>query len=337
MISVHDVEKHYGSTKAVSNLSFDVQAGEIVGLLGHNGAGKTTMMKMLTGYLEPTKGQISIDGLDLFTHRIQVQKKIGYLPENAPLYLEMQVQEYLDFIAQLRGLKGSKKKEAIQEALESTGLEDRRFQVIQTLSKGYRQRVGLAQAILHKPKILILDEPTNGLDPVQILEIRDLIRRLAQETTILVSTHILSEIEAVCDRVIILIDGYLVEDQPLSVLLGQGALHLAIRPKNQDGSKVDLSTDSIQNKASTLLNQVEGLESIKALGEENGFLCYQIQVSAQWDTHAQLVNHVIEHQWEIGQMNHEVKSLEGVFRDLMAEHIKNQKTPSSAVNTSVNA
>jgi ABC-2 type transport system ATP-binding protein len=274
MISVHDVEKHYGKTKAVSNLSFHIQAGEIVGLLGHNGAGKTTMMKMLTGYLEPTQGQISIDGLDLLTQRIQVQKKIGYLPENAPLYVEMQVQEYLDFMAQLRGLKGSKKKQAIQEALESTGLIDRRFQVIQTLSKGYRQRVGLAQAILHKPKILILDEPTNGLDPVQILEIRDLIRRLAKETTILVSTHILSEIEAVCDRVIILIDGYLVEDQPLDTLLGQGSLYLAIRPKTNQNRSDQASIDSIQNEATLILNQLKDIESIQSLGERDGFFCY---------------------------------------------------------------
>jgi ABC-2 type transport system ATP-binding protein len=236
----------------------------------------------------------------------------------------MQVQEYLDFMAQLRGLKGSKKKQAIQEALESTGLIDRRFQVIQTLSKGYRQRVGLAQAILHKPKILILDEPTNGLDPVQILEIRDLIRRLAKETTILVSTHILSEIEAVCDRVIILIDGYLVEDQPLDTLLGQGSLYLAIRPKTDQNHSAQASIDSIQNEATSILNQLEGIESIQSLGEQNGFFCYQIQGSDAWDSHAQLINHLVEHQWEIGQMNHKVKSLEGVFRDLMADHIKTQ-------------
>ena len=324
MISVQDVEKRYGKIKAVSNLSFTVEPGEIVGLLGHNGAGKTTMMKMMTGYLEPTQGKILIDGMDLLSHRTQVQEKIGYLPENAPLYSEMQVHEYLDFIAQLRGLRGKKKKEAIQEALEATGLVPRRFQLIQTLSKGYRQRVGLAQAILHKPKILILDEPTNGLDPVQILEIRDLIRRLAQDTTILLSTHILSEIEAVCDRVIILIDGHLVEDQPLEELLGQGALHLALR-----ATEKRVKSKSNVDNAEETLRQIEGIEAIQSLGEQDGFLRYQLHVGTDWSTHAQLVNQLIEQDWEIGQMHHEIKSLEGVFRDLMTQHVQKQTTSSS--------
>ena len=206
MISVRDVQKRYGKLTAVDNISFEVERGGIVGLLGHNGAGKTTIMKIMTGYLEPTRGTILVGGIDVVTDRLGVQKQIGYMPENAPLYREMLVQEYLMMMAELRGITKSNRTKSVVEAAEATGLIPRLVQPIGQLSKGYRQRVGLAAAILHKPDVLVLDEPTNGLDPVQIVEIRDLIRRLAETTTVIISTHILSEIEAVCNRVVILID-----------------------------------------------------------------------------------------------------------------------------------
>ena len=334
MISVQNVEKRYGEIKAVSEVSFTVQAGEIVGLLGHNGAGKTTIMKVMTGYLEPTNGTIKIDGLDVIEDRIAAQKKMGYLPENAPLYLEMQVQEYLDFIASLRGLKPREREEAIERALASTGLTSHRHQVIQTLSKGYRQRVGLAQAILHQPKILILDEPTNGLDPVQILEIRALIKRLAQHTTIILSTHILSEIEAVCDRVMILIDGYLVEDRSLEELLDQTTLRLRVKNADQvektlcaiEGVKevrelerVTGETERVQTeRVQTERVQTERVQTERA----DGFVSYLIDVDPEKNVTPTLVKIGVQSGWEIGEITTNTQSLEGVFRNLMDRHIE---------------
>ena len=247
MITVQSIEKHYGELKAIADVSFAIKRGEIVGLLGQNGAGKTTCMKMITGYLEPTAGQISIDGLDIVQQRVAAQEKVGYLPENTPLYPEMTVMEYLKFMADVRGVKSKKRQVAIEDALSSTGLVGHRNQEIRTLSKGYRQRVGLAQAIIHKPSILILDEPTNGLDPLQIQEIRALVKRLAQDTTIFLSTHILSEIEAVCDRVIILIDGQLAADSTLHELLNRPEIKLSIK----GGDQVE-----------SILMSIEGVEGV---------------------------------------------------------------------------
>ena len=228
MISVKNLIKDYGDLRAVADISFEVERGEIVGLLGHNGAGKTTVMKVMTGYLEPTAGSVSVGGIDVVGDRIGVQRQIGYMPESAPLYREMLVQEYLLMMAQFRGLSAREQIPAVAEAVNATGLQARLLQPIGTLSKGYRQRVGLAQAILHKPDVLVLDEPTNGLDPVQILEIRSLIRRLAETTTVILSTHILSEIEAVCNRVVILIDGHLAADSTLGNLLETSVISLGL-------------------------------------------------------------------------------------------------------------
>jgi ABC-2 type transport system ATP-binding protein len=218
MIDVLDVTKSYGAVEALRGVSFHVEAGQIVGLLGPNGAGKTTILKILTGYLQADSGSVTINSLDVLTQAREVQAQIGYLPETAPLYPELSVQAYLALMADLREIPAAEQTARLSEAIYDTELADHLTRPIGQLSKGYRQRVGLAQAILHRPRILILDEPTIGLDPTQIQVIRRLIRRLAEHSTILFSTHILSEVEALCDRVIILLNGKVRADARLAEL-----------------------------------------------------------------------------------------------------------------------
>ncbi|NJN83364.1 MAG: ABC transporter ATP-binding protein [Caldilineaceae bacterium] len=218
MIEIGDLTKTYGDVQALRGISFQVRTGEIVGLLGPNGAGKTTTIKILTGYVQPDSGDVRVDGLDVLSDPRAVQARLGYLPENAPLYPELSVQSYLRMMADLRDDPPDKQVEYISSAVRATSLTDHLARPIGQLSKGYRQRVGLAQAILHRPKLLILDEPTIGLDPTQIVEIRRLIKRLALTTTILFSTHILSEVEVLCDRAIILLNGEIRADARLAEL-----------------------------------------------------------------------------------------------------------------------
>ncbi len=236
MIEIQGLSRSYGDLRAVDDVSFEIGRGEVVGLLGHNGAGKTTIMKMLTGFLEPDAGEIRIDGLDIATQRRAVQGRIGYLPENCPLYPEMTVIDYLDHQAALHGVGPDDRPAAIRGALERTELTAKATATIATLSRGYRQRVGVAQAILHGPAVLILDEPTNGLDPSQIQHMRDLIRDLAETATLIISTHILQEVEAVCDRVLILRAGRLALDQRLADLRAGSRLLLTLdRPPAEVG------------------------------------------------------------------------------------------------------
>ncbi len=218
MIQAEALTRRYGAFTAVDGVSFAIETGEVVGLLGHNGAGKTTIMKMLTGYLEPSAGVVRIDGRDLADHRQDAQAQIGYLPENCPVYPDMTVVGFLDYVAALRGVADADRAGAIARAITATALNDKAGDAIATLSRGYRQRVGVAQAILHAPNIVILDEPTNGLDPSQIQLMRALIRNLAATSTVIVSTHILQEVHAVCDRVIIIDRGRLALDARLEDL-----------------------------------------------------------------------------------------------------------------------
>jgi ABC-2 type transport system ATP-binding protein len=213
-ISVHNVTKLYGSQKALDDVSFQVNPGEIVGLLGPNGAGKSTLMKIITCFIPPTSGEVSVCGHDIFEESIKVRKKVGYLPEHNPLYLEMYVKEFLSFIAGIHGIQPSR----VKEMVELTGLAPEQNKKIGALSKGYRQRVGLAQALLHDPEVLILDEPTSGLDPNQILEIRKLIKSIGAEKTVMLSTHILQEVEAICDRAVIIHQGRIVADDTIAHL-----------------------------------------------------------------------------------------------------------------------
>ncbi len=307
MISVQNIEKRYGDMLAVSQLSFEIKQGEIVGLLGHNGAGKTTLMKMITGYIEPTNdGQILIDGLDVVKNRIEVQRKIGYLPEHSPLYPELQIHEYLMLMAELRGLRGEEKKLAVKRAMEETGLTHRKYDLIAHLSKGYKQRVGIAQAILHQPQILILDEPSNGLDPMQNLEIRQLIKKLSQNATIILSTHILPEIEAVCDRVLIMIQGELAKDAPIKSFLSSNSIRLKLK-ESQENRDVPGT-----------IKRLSHIKSVVALNPQKT----EFKITTQKDPAtllSQISHAIFEKKWELLELYQDVQDLETAFRALMKQ------------------
>ena len=217
MIEVNNISKSYNEVLAVDQVSFSINKGEVLGLLGHNGAGKTTIMKMLTGFLSPDTGNINISNMSVSTNILDIQKIIGYLPENCPVWSEMSIIEYLDFQLSLKNIYGENKKKLINDAIDRTNIRDRVFDSISSLSRGYRQRVGVAQAIMHNPEVIILDEPTNGLDPTQILSMRNLIKELSNSSTVILSTHVLQEVEAVCDRVIIIGNGKKLWDNPIKM------------------------------------------------------------------------------------------------------------------------
>ncbi|HSB25374.1 MAG TPA: ABC transporter ATP-binding protein [Burkholderiaceae bacterium] len=259
MIQVKHLSRRYGELVAVDDVSFDIDRGEVVGLLGHNGAGKTTIMKMLTGYLEPTAGRIVIDGLEIGRDTAAIQRRIGYLPENCPLWPEMTVVDYLDYQAALHGVPDDRRDAAVAHAIRRTALVDKAAATIQTLSRGYRQRVGVAQALLHGPDIVILDEPTNGLDPTQIQHMRELIRELADSATVIVSTHILQEVQAVCERVLIMRSGRLAVDSRIDALARTQALLVAV------------ASDAAQ-----LLAAVPGVRGVQPLGNDGALHRYRL-------------------------------------------------------------
>ena len=242
MIVSEKLTRRYGDLVAVDSVNFTIQAGEIVGLLGHNGAGKTTIMKMMTGYLEPSAGGVSFDGVPMHSeHALEnstLKQKLGYLAENLPLYPEMNVIDYLDYTAQLHGVGEPDRPSAVRKAIEETDLHDKAFELISTLSRGYRQRVGVAQAVLHAPAYLIMDEPTNGLDPSQTAHMRELIRRLSRTSTIVLSTHIMQEVNALCDRVLILREGRLVLDEALQAIKHSARLLLNTNADLSEVNKV---------------------------------------------------------------------------------------------------
>ncbi len=303
MIDVENLTKAYGPRLAVDGLSFHVEKGEIVGFLGPNGAGKTTTMRMLTGYLPPTEGQASIAGFDTFAQSLEARRHVGYLPETVPLYPEMTVADYLDFMAALRHVPN--REAAIDHAMEATHIEDRANQNIGKLSKGYRQRVGLAQALLHDPDVLILDEPTIGLDPRQIIEVRELIKSLAGQHTILISTHILPEVEQVCSRVLIIHRGKLVaEDTPQN-------LGARLRGSERIGLQVSGDGASLVKA----LTKVPGVQSVETQG--NGR--YEVGVSPDTDIRAQLAATVVKGGWGLLEMAPVGMSLEDIFLQLTQE------------------
>ncbi|MBN2714483.1 MAG: ABC transporter ATP-binding protein [Deltaproteobacteria bacterium] len=313
MIHAKNLSKRYQAVEAVKNVNVDIRKGEIVGLLGQNGAGKTTMMKMITGYLEPTEGTVLLGGKDVLEDRIGVQRQIGYMPENAPLYPEMLVQEYLLMIADLREIPREKQISMIIEAVKATGLEKYLTRPIGTLSKGYRQRVGICQAILHHPEVLILDEPTNGLDPVQIIEIRGLIKKLAEKSTVIVSTHILQEIEAVCDRVLILIDGQLVKDAPLQEFLTSNRIEISVA---DSVSKADLEM------AKTEIRGIGAITKLRADRQRAGFSVWSLEWTGDVAPVPELLNLAASQKWQVGSVTAAPPTLEKAFNDLMIEHAK---------------
>ena len=264
MIEVKDLTRHYGGFKAVDSVSFHIGRGEVVGLLGHNGAGKTTIMKMMTGFLEPTSGLIQIDGLEVGQHTQEVQTRIGYLPENCPLWTEMTVMDYLEFQCVMRNIAEAERSKAIRKAIARTALAEKALHPIVTLSRGYRQRVGVAQAILHNPAIIILDEPTNGLDPTQIKQMRSLIAELSQEATIIISTHIMQEVQAVCERVLILRAGKMAIDARLADLQKGDRLLVTL---NQDSSRL---LAGIAGVKTVLMREIRNGHYIHAVESQDG-------------------------------------------------------------------
>ena len=303
MITVTNLEKSYGPVKAVSGVSFHVGAGEVVGLLGPNGAGKTTLMKMLTGFLQADSGTVTIDGLDVVDETLEVQKRIGYLLENAPLYPEASVQSHLKMIADLRRVPKSDQPRLISRAVRAASLEEHLTRPIGQLSKGFRQRVGLAQSILHDPKVLILDEPTVGLDPTQIVESRRLIKRLAENTTILLSTHILSEVEAVCDRAIVLLNGQVRADARLAELAATDGAILVL-----DESAADATADLLA------LDEVQAVEP----GESAEGRAYRVLGLEHADLRPAIYALAREKNWPLRELSRDLRTLERVFNDLVA-------------------
>ena len=296
-ISVKDLTKRYKTQKAVDAISFEVESGEVVGFLGPNGAGKSTTMKILTGYVSPSSGNAEVCGLSVNLHPKETKRKIGYLPEHNPLYLDMYVKEYLTYTAKLSGLKRNIKSR-VEEVIRKTGLEREKNKKLQALSKGYRQRVGLAQALIHEPEVLILDEPTSGLDPNQIVEIRNLIKEVGKSKTVLLSTHIMQEVEAMCDRVIIINRGKLVLNKPIEELRSTASSKkLVVRFK----SKVE--PDVLKKELGDV--RVTKLES----GE------FEIQYSGK-DISEALFHFAVKQKNAIIEQKASGKNLEQIFRDL---------------------
>jgi ABC-2 type transport system ATP-binding protein len=310
MIRIQNATRRYGGVLAVDGVSAAIEGGEVVGLLGHNGAGKTTLMKMLTGVLEPTAGTLTIADHSVTEARTEAQRHVGYLPESAPLYPEMSVFDYLMLMAELRGVPRDAQEAAVVKAVRATGLDARMAQPIRELSKGFRQRVGIAQAIVHDPDVLILDEPTNGLDPVQIESIRALVKDLAQRTTIILSTHILQEVEAVCDRVMILIGGQLVADAPLADLLATDRILVSLDQADARGR----------------LGALDGVAKVEALGPDArnaGFTRYAVTFPGAAAVHvAALLGLASEQGWQVASIGREERTLETVFKQLQIDHAR---------------
>ena len=301
MLRVSKLKRAYGDFIAADAVDFSIARGEIVGLLGHNGAGKTTVMKMISGYLEPSAGQIFFEGKLLADHLKTLQKKIGYLPESLPVYPEMSVGEYLDYAAELKGIRGLEKQQEIKRVVKATDIAAKLIAPIATLSRGYKQRVGVAQALLGKPSLLILDEPTNGLDPQQTLQMRELIRSIAQDATVILSTHIMQEVDAICDRVLMMRAGKLVIDAKLSELRHSQTVLV----------RTNLSADLVRQ-------YLAGLAGIKSLAQVDG---QQWRLQLDGDADASQVSAAVartlhSHNADIYQLQPETRNLENLFREV---------------------
>ncbi len=298
-IEIKNLTKLYGGQKAVDNISFSVSNGEIVGFLGPNGAGKSTTMKMATCFIPPTNGEVFVCGFDVTKDTMEVRKRVGYLPEHNPLYTEMYVVEYLSFIGNIYGITGQKLSIRIDELIVKTGLAQEKHKKLGQLSKGYRQRAGLAAALIHNPEVLILDEPTTGLDPNQVVEIRSLIKEIGKEKTVILSTHIMQEVEAMCSRVIIISQGKIVADNAVNKLastLAQKAYKIILQFENT------ILLGDIQ--------QIENVESVLEIGR------YKFELLATKDIRNQLFKLSAEKDWSLLELKLEETSLESVFQSL---------------------
>ncbi len=310
MLEVEHVTKMYGSFTAVKDITFNVERGEILGFLGPNGAGKTTTMRILTCFMPATEGTARVAGFDIFEDSLEVRRRVGYLPESVPLYREMPVRSYLNFVAEVKRVPGKDRKRQVEEAMEECGIAHRAGWLIGSLSKGLRQRVGLAQALVHKPEVLILDEPTLGLDPRQIVEIRHLIRELGQERTIILSTHILPEVSVVCNRVIIINEGRLVAvDTPDN-----------LTHKLQEFTKVRLRVEGPHREVLDALGRVDGVVSVvRQEGPDGEMGTYLVESQKERDVRKELARAVAERQWGLLELGLVSISLEDVFVKLVTE------------------
>jgi ABC-2 type transport system ATP-binding protein len=311
MIKVEGLTKRYARNVAVDNISFEVEKGQIVGFLGPNGAGKTTTMRVLTCFLPPTSGTAKIAGFDVLESPLEVKKRIGYLPESPPVYPEMEVVEYLEFVGSLKGLGGADRKRRVDEVMDRCAVADVRNKLIGKLSKGYRQRVGLAQAIIHNPDVLVLDEPTAGLDPKQIIETRELIHKLAGDHTIILSTHILPEVEATCQQVIIISKGKLVATDSVSNLTKRlrGTEMVNVEIDGRDGA---LESAVVQRR----LEQVSGVSHVVFKQTRDSRSIFEVESLQGRSIRADLARAVVESGWNLHELHSAALSLEEVFLEL---------------------
>ena len=307
MIQLKNLVKDYGTLRAVDHIDFEINEGEILGFLGPNGAGKTTTLKVITCFLSPTEGNIFVEDKNVLEDSLEIRKIIGYLPENNPLYSEMTVFDYLKFIAEIRQITNFKSR--LREVIEKCGLHGVVEKPINTLSKGYKQRVGIAQAIIHDPKILILDEPTSGLDPNQIAEIRELIKELGKEKTLIISTHILQEVQAVCDRIVIIHKGKIVADGSTEEL----------KSSFQNKTKLVLELIAKEEEIHSLKENIENISLLSITPKENEIQQIAIEYASEKDKRIEIYNYIKSKDWVILEMHREHISLEAVFRNLTIE------------------
>lgn len=326
MLEVSNLSRSYGDFLAVDNVSFSIEPGEIAGLLGHNGAGKTTIMKMLSGYLEPDDGRILIDGIDITLVPKKVQKTLGYLPENLPIYQEMVVADYLDYAAELKGLEGDFKRAEIRRVVEATDIREKLLAPIGTLSRGYKQRVGVAQAILGNPRLLILDEPTSGLDPTQTEHMRNLIRRLAQQATVIISTHIMQEVDALCDRVLIVESGRLLIDERLDEL--------------KLSHELEVSTDLPPGEFKPLFEQHESVNAVQLLpGSDDApsrkTYTYILTVDSAMEmdgVSSAVAARLVDKGASLFRLRPVVRSLETLFREISESQVHSREDKEDMIN-----
>lgn len=303
MIEAKGLSMHYGPVKALNDVSFSVNSGEIVGMLGPNGAGKSTTMKILTTYLHPTKGGARVDGIDVLESPLQARSKIGYLPETLPLYMDMEVSAYLAFVGKARGLHGTQLADRTRLVLAECGLEPMYRKAIKELSKGYKQRTALAQALIHDPDVIILDEPTSGLDPHQIVEIRQLIKNLAEGKTVLLSTHILQEVEATADRIVIINQGEIIGDGTVEKLRGRA----------KENERVSVSVRGEQGHIQRKLSAIRGVKNVEFTSHDDGYAAFLVYAKIDTPLWKDVSALAREKNWELRELTNKPLSLEETF------------------------
>lgn len=306
MVEIKNLYKNYGNVRAVQGINFSIKGGEVVGFLGSNGAGKSTTLKILSGYLTPSSGQVLINGLDISNNSHEIKKIIGYLPESNPLYHDMMVYDLLDFTAKVRGISKNKFKDALDKVVAQCGLNGVLHKSIGSCSKGYKQRVGLACAMIHDPKILILDEPVTGLDPNQIVEIRELIKNLGKEKLVLMSSHILQEIEATVDRIIIIDKGKIVADGSTKKIIKSNKGNINLFLEVSGAKKEDLKS---------LNDKIENIKITKVTKSKNGY-SLNIEYDEKNDPREKLFNYIVKSKWSLLEMTPKSENLEDIFRKL---------------------